>query len=386
MPDYFKGTGAADDDASKAKNAPTWSTEGTQEMANVHQVDDTPGDDLMRVPTVDKNAYKNPVGDQSGAWKAGMSNMLGATTGQAPQMEKTNAGPAAQLGPTATYGGAKMDQGQYNQSWNAQWQLANQLGAMAAGQGPSMAQAQAQRSAEQSLANQMAMLGSQRGASNPAMAQYQAQQLGAQSMQQAAQQAVAGRTQEQMSALQAQGQLLGGMNQQAQQFAGNQAQLTQQGQLASMGAINQQQAIQAQMNQQQAQFQAGMYQDANQANMQAQMAQQSLNAQQYNNYMSMLQQQNMAQWQAQMAYQQQQASNYLVAAGIEKDLSINQANMEANIVGAGTGLVSGIIAAGAQALSDKSAKKNISSGKKQLGEALEELYNNPKFLKMLMIL
>ena len=70
------------------------------------------------------------------------------------------------------------------------------------------------------------------------------------------------------------------MNTQAQQFAGNQAQLTQQAMLASMGALNNQN-----------QFQAGLYQQTNQANQQAQLAQASLNAQQYNNYMNLLQQQ-----------------------------------------------------------------------------------------------
>ena len=353
MVDYLTGKGNPDSDAAKAKNAPTWTTQGTQEMANVHQVDDTPGDDLMRVPLIDPNAYKNPVGSQAGAWKTAAGNFLGATTGAAPQIANTN-----------TYGGAQMDQGQYNQSWNEQWKLANQLGAMAQGQGPSMAQVQAQQSQQQALQNQMAMLGAQRGASNPAMAAYQAQQLGAQQMQQAAQQAVAGRTQEQMAALQAQGQLLGGMNEQAQQFAGNQSQLTQQAQLASMGALNQ----------------------TNAYNTQAQMAQQSLNAQQYNNYMQMLNQQAMAEWQAKMAYEQQQASNYLVAAGIEKDLSIQQAQQNQAWAGAGASMASGLIGVAADALSDQTSKKNIKSGKEQLNSLLEKVYQSSQFKKMTFII
>jgi len=333
------------------------------------QGDSSPEDDKFAMPVVNPNAYKNPVGNQAGNWQAGMNNMLGATTGAAPQAGYVDAGK------TSTYGGAKMAQGQYNQTYNQEQQLANQLGAMAHGYGPSMAQVQAQQSQQQGLANQMAMLGGQRGAGNPAMAAYQAQQMGAQGMQQAAQQAVQGRTQEQMSAMQAQGQLLGGMNSQAQQFAGNQAQLTQQAMLASMGALNQGN-----------QFQAGLYQQANQGNQQAQMAQNSLNAQQYNNYMSMLQQQNMAQYQANMAMEAQNASDYLVAQGIKKDLAVGQANTTAQWAGAGAGLASGLIGIGAQAVSDITRKKNIKSGKEQLSDMLEDMYNSNKFKKLLIVI
>lgn len=339
----------------------------TKEVYTPH-VDSTPSDDKMRMPSVDPNAYKNPVGNQAGNWQQGMKNMLGATTGAAPQMS------AANVGPTSTYGGAQMDKGQYGQSWNAQWGLANQLGAMAQGNGPSMAQVQAQQSQQANLANQMAAMGGQRGAGNPALAAYQAQQLGAQGMQQAAQQAVQGRTQEEMQALQAQGQLYGNLNQQAQQFAGNQAQLQQQAMLASMNAINQGN-----------QYQAGLYQQANQGNMQAQIAQNSMNAQQYDNYMSMLQQMNQAQYQAAMAQQAQQSSNYLTAAGINKDLAINQQNVDMNMMGAAAGGAAAVGSGIATAFSDKNVKKNILGADKELNKLLSDVYNSPR-LKMLMII
>lgn len=336
-------------------------------VPGVHD-DDSPGDDDFNAPVVSHKAYTNPVGDQSQNWQSGMQNMLGATTGAAPQAGYVEAGPAA------TYQGAQMSKGQYNQTYNQEQQLANQLGAMAHGYGPSMAQVQAQQSQQQGLANQMAMLGGQRGAGNPAMAAYQAQQMGAQGMQQAAQQAVAGRTQEEMSAMQAQGQLLGGMNTQAQQFAGNQAQLTQQAMLASMGAMNNQN-----------QFQAGLYQQTNQANQQAQLAQQSLNAQQYNNYMAMLQQQNMAQFQAGMAEESQNASNYLTAQGIDRGVAVQQANQNMQIGGAVAGLASGLLGTAAAA-SDINSKQNIKYGKKELSNMLEDMYNSPKFKKLLFVI
>ncbi len=324
------------------------------------------GGNAFRMPEVSHKAYTNPVGDQSGNWQSGMKNMLGATTGAAPQAGNV------EVGPTSTYGGAKMAAGQYNQSYDQEQQLANQLGAMSRGYGPSMAQVQAQQSQQQGLANQMAMLGGQRGAGGGGMAAYQAQQMGAQGMQQAAQQAVAGRTQEEMAAMQAQGQLLGGMNTQAQQFAGNQAQLTQQAQLASMGAINAQN-----------QFQAGLYQQTNQGNQQAQLAQESLNAQQYNNYMSMLQQQNMAQYQGQMSEEAQNASNYLTAQGIDRGVAVQQANQNMQLAGAGAGLVSGMLGVAA---SDINSKKHIKSGKEQLSNMLEDMYNSPKFKKLLFVI
>lgn len=339
-----------------------------RKVPGVHD-DDSPGDDDFNAPVVSHKAYTNPVGDQSQNWQAGMKNMLGATTGAAPQAGYVEAGPAA------TYQGAQMSREQYNQTYNQEQQLANQLGAMSRGYGPSMAQVQAQQAQQQGLANQMAMLGGQRGAGNPAMAAYQAQQMGAQGMQQAAQQAVAGRTQEEMAAMQAQGQLLGGMNTQAQQFAGNQAQLTQQAMLASMGALNNQN-----------QFQAGLYQQTNQANQQAQLAQASLNAQQYNNYMNLLQQQNLSQFQAGMAEEAQNASNYLTAQGIDRGVAVQQAQQNADIAKGGMAALSALFSMPGTSASDINSKQNIKYGKKELNSLLEDMYNSPKFKKLLFVI
>ena len=206
-------------------------------------------------PTVDPSAFQNPVGNQAGNWNAGMQNMLGATTGQAPQAGNVQLGPAqsyggAQIGPTTTYGGAQLNGGQYNQTFGQEQALANQLNMQSQGQGPSVAQTVAQQQAGQNLQNQMAMLGSQRGSTNPALAQLAAQQAGANAQQQAAQQAVLGRTQEELSAQQSQGQLLGAMNGQATGFAGQNAQLAQQAGLTNMGAINSQNLAQAGLLQQ----------------------------------------------------------------------------------------------------------------------------------------
>src|ERR1700749_1636401 len=133
--------------------------------------------------SIDSAAYQNPVGDQSANWQNAMTNMLGATTGQAPQVGNTQLQAAQQyggatLGPTSTYGGATINADQYNSSYGQEQGLANQLGMQAQGLGPSVAQVTAQQQAGQNLQNQMAMLGSQRGSSNPALAQQAALQAG----------------------------------------------------------------------------------------------------------------------------------------------------------------------------------------------------------------
>jgi len=357
---------------------------------------------------VNQQAFNNPVGDQSGNWNSGQQNMLKATTGPAAQMGQTQLQGAqtyggaqlgntaqaggAQIGPTSTYGGAQLNAGQYNSTFGQEQALANQLGAQARGEGPSIAQVQAQQQASSNMQQQAALLGSQRGSSNAAQAQTAALTAGAAAQQQAAQQAVLGRTQEALTAQGQQGQLLGSMNQQAQGFAGTNASMQQQAQLASMGAINAQNLAQAQMGQQNQQFnvgqlsaaqqaQAAMYQQAglanvgaqnqfalqqgqmnqatNAANLQAQMQQSQLNAQQYNEYMNNLQQQNLAQYQGQMANQQLQVNQSLGIAQQQAASYEAAAKSRSKIAG---GIMSAIGA------SDRRAKKNI-------GDATAEVEN-----------
>lgn len=280
---------------------------------------------------INYNNFNNPVGDQSQNWQAGMQNYLGATTGKAPQAGYQQLGSAAtyggaNIGQTATYGGAQLNGQQYGQVLGQQQGLANQLQQQAQGLGPSVAQVQAQQSANQNLQSQMAMLGSQRGSSNPALAQQQALNAGANAQQQAAGQAVLGRTQEALGAQSNLANLYGTMGGQTQNFAATQAGLQQQAGLASMGAINQQNQAQAQLYQQaglsnqgaQNQFnlqQGSMNQGVNLANLQAGMQQNQLNAQQYNQYMNLLQQQNLSQYQGQMAGEQ---------LGVQQNLGYNQ--------------------------------------------------------------
>lgn len=299
--------------------------------------------------TIDQSAFQNPVGDQSGNWQKAMAGMLGATTGKPTQVGNTQLqGPqtygGANIGPTATYGGANVNAAQYNDSYGQEQGLASRLGAQAQGLGPSVAQVTAQQQGQANLANSMAMLGSQRGSSNPALAQQQAMQAGANAQQQAAQQAVLGRTQEALGAQQQQAGLLGAMNQQASGFAQNQAGLQQQAGLASMGAMNSQNAAQAQLYQQagmgnqaaQNQFglqQGQMDQQSALANLQAAMNQGAINSTQYNNYLQMLAAQNAQQQAGAEAGQQLAEGQQLGIGNINAGLSA--AGTQAAMQGAG---------------------------------------------------
>ena len=86
--------------------------------------------------------------------------------------------------------------------------LAGQLEAQAAGQGPSLAQAQLQQATDQNIAQQMALAASARGG-NVGMAQRQAAQNAAAVQQQASQQSAMLRMQEQMAAREQLSGLLG---------------------------------------------------------------------------------------------------------------------------------------------------------------------------------
>lgn len=344
-------------------------------------------------PAVTTSNFTNPVGDQSGNWLAGMQGLLGVTTQAAPQIGQT------QLATPATYGGANVGQtalsgqtqlngGQYNSTYNQEQGLANQYAQQASGQGPSLAQFQAQQSAGQNVQSQMAALASQRGSSNPALAQYQAQMAGATANQQAAQQAVAGRIQEQLQGQQGLASTLGNMNTQAQQFAGTNAQLGQQNQQFNAGAQNAQQLAQAQLYQQaglanqSAQNtsmlqQGNMNQNANLANLQATQNQNQLNDQQYNQYMNYLQSMN----QQQFAANQNQAQ--ITANGANLQTQINATNdlqnaqqiwQTARGVGSSAGYyVTPVTSDASNTTSDIRSKTNISNATNHMDKILSIL-------------
>mgnify|MGYP001585780416 CR=1 FL=1 len=242
----------------------------------------------------------------------------------------------------------------------AQLQQINALNAQAQGQGPSPATVAAQQAAQQNIANQMALIGSQRGAGNTALGLRNAQEAGAQLSQQGVQAATLGKTQEELAAQQQLTGALGGAQGQVMQGAQAQAGLQSTANLQNAAAANQAMLQQGSMGQQ--------VQLANQA---SQQGTQALNANEYN-----------AMLQAQMA----QANNQLTAnenyanlvTGQNTNLEAiksgegiaNQAN-QMGLIGAG---IAGIAAGGAATLSsDRYLKTNIKSGTRSIKEFLSKI-------------
>jgi hypothetical protein len=105
--------------------------------------------------------------------------------------------------------------------------LAKQLGLMAQGKGPSVAQAQLNQTTGQNVANQAALMAGMRGAgANPALMARQIAQQGAATQQQAAGQGAALRAQEQLAAINALQQQQGMLGNLATQQVGQQQQAT----------------------------------------------------------------------------------------------------------------------------------------------------------------
>lgn len=171
-----------------------------------------------------------------------IGNLLGGGNNfkaqSADLMDLTNPG---QVG--ASYGGAQNALAQQQALVNAlqaqngiqnQSQVYNQLQQVAAGQGPNPAQAMLANSTGQNVANQAALMASQRGVgANPALISRQAAQQGAGIQQDAAGQAAALQAQQSLGAIGQAGQLAG--QQAAQQIGGvgnlNQFQQAEQGQI-----------------------------------------------------------------------------------------------------------------------------------------------------------
>ena len=158
-----------------------------------------------------------------------------------------------------------------------------------------------------------------------------------------------------------------------------QAQLAQQNQQFNAGNINQANQTQAGFYQQAGLTNAGaanqyglqqgqMNQGTNLANLQSQLGTNQLNAQQYNEYMQNLQQQTLAQYQAQMQGQaaslQAQLGNNQINAGVAQ----NNANQAGNMFGSAVG-AAGL---GLMMMSDERVKRNIINANPYLDKLLRK--------------
>lgn len=178
-------------------------------------------------PEVDKQAFVDPYLQRNQAMVAGAQQRLAGQ--QAP---------TAQAATIATAPQEQFRQGQVG--------LVGQLQQQAAGQGPSVAQAQYAQAADRGLKQQLALAASQGG--NPALAARQAAMGAANINQDLAGQAAVARMQEQQAAQQALGQQLAVARQGDIGLATDQAQLAQQAALANQQARAQLQAQQNQLN------------------------------------------------------------------------------------------------------------------------------------------
>jgi hypothetical protein len=175
-------------------------------------------------------------------------NFAQAQQATAQQATAQQAG-TTKVAPTATYGGAKIDQSQQGQFRAAQSGLVGQLQQAAAGQGPSLVPGVLQAGTQQGLQAALAAAASQRGGS-AALAQRNIQNNQAQQQAATAGQAAQMKIQEQQAARQ---QLAGAAGEARAAdigLASTQAGLTQQAGLTNAAATNQTNQIQAQLNQQ----------------------------------------------------------------------------------------------------------------------------------------
>lgn len=229
--------------------------------------------------------------------------------------------------------------GNTGQVYGQQQAQIGQLQALASGSGPSLAALQAQQSGQQNLANEAALIASQRGgAGNTALGLRSAADQAAATAQQTQQAAVQGRTAEQLGAE--------GVLSNALSTAGSQ-------------------------QAQQAQAQAQLQQNTALANLTAQLQTGKLNAQQYNAMVQELLGASAQQQQGQEAYGQ------LVN---NSNITLQQMNNAANQVpvqqalGFGSAALNAAGSVGAKvATSDKTLKTNIKSGNKNITDFLNTI-------------
>jgi hypothetical protein len=230
--------------------------------------------------------------------------------------------------------GATINTASQDQIRAAQLALMGNLQNTAAGQGPSVAQEQLRQATDRNMANALAMAAAQGGG---AAAYRQAAFARAAATQDMASQSAQLRAQE---IAQAQNTLAG----------------------VAQGARGQDIGLaagQAQMTQQNAQFNAGLAQDTGKTNLLAGVEQQKMKDQIVQQYLAMGMSLDQAQFQAEIQQRQYNAGVLAQQEGIRQGVAVQQGAQTAQMVGAGLAAAGTMAAA---ALSDKRAKKDIAAG------------------------
>jgi hypothetical protein len=221
-----------------APDAAAYNAQNSQQLLNQAQQNAT----LGQVPGNAQVGNVNLGGTSTyNAATAPDANKYGASTYNA------NTFNGAGIAPLMMLNGAQVGTNVQNQNATASEQAINNLNNIASGNGPNAATIAAQQTGQQNAAAQMAAIASAGG--NPALAQRNAAQQAAQNAQTTQQAAVLGSAQEQLGA---QGTLQSALNNQTvsgQAIPLAQAQLSQQAALANQGIQSQGATTQAQINQ-----------------------------------------------------------------------------------------------------------------------------------------
>lgn len=315
------------------------------------------------------NLYSMPGQPQT---QTAISGLPGAfNTNGSPLAGLTSLGPMYQAGLT-TAGNTTINTGTTNAVTAAQLAQINALNAQANGQGPSLADVEAQQQTQRNLAATAALAGSQRGSANSALGLRTAQEAAGNAAQAGVQAAVQGRTAEELAAQQQLTGALGTAGGQAAQEAQAQAGLQQgtnlanlttgtQVNLANAGALNTGTLQQAQQNQQ-----------VQLANLQSQLQTGQINAQQYNTMVQAMMTEYQNQLAGQENYGQLVTGENTQLQGIAAGVGINNSNNNMGLAGAGIGAL-GALGSGLLNLSDKRTKFNIRPGTKSVKSFLNAI-------------
>ncbi len=284
-------------------------------------------------------------------------------TMQAAQLAPASQMQAAQLAPAAT-----IAQGPQDQFRAQQMNLAQQLGAGAAGHGPSAAQAQLKLATDRNMAQSLALALGARGG-NQAGAMKQAQMQRAMIGQEAGAQSAALAAQEQQAAQQSLGQVLGAGRGADIGMATDQAGLQQQTNL-QQGTMQQgaNVANQAALNAQSLQ-QGTFNQQANAANLQAGVDQQKQKDGLVQSYLAQGMALDQAQQQAEIQQRQFNASLLTQQEAARQGIALQNSAAQGQAAGTAASAFGTILGAAAT-MSDRRVKTDVRRGERKLGELL----------------
>lgn len=295
------------------------------------------------------------------------------TNNQAPQITASPLAGLTTLGQNANAGQVAINTAPSNAVAAGQMSNINMLNAQAQGQGPNPAAMQAAASGEQNVANEMAMVGSQRGSSNSSLGLRSAGEAVANANQQTAYNAALATQQQEVAAQGELQQALGTTEGQAQQGAQAQAGLQQSTTQTNAAANNQAMLQQGAMGQQTQLANQSTEEQSATADLAAQQGTQNLNANQYDAAVQAGMNLSNNDMTAAENYANLVTSEATALHGQNANLAVSQ---NANMLGLQSAGIAGTAALGAAtatAVSDKDRKENIRSAERSVSDFLSQI-------------